>query len=91
MYRSSEPANHKHNVSSTQSSSHGDTTSPSHSPPTIQMMLQSKDSFKSQQAMEWSRLLFQCIKPVGEPEFRLNGDIGEGVRVWRGEASLYVR
>lgn len=25
--------------------------------------------------MEWSKLLFKCIKPVGEPEFRLNGDI----------------
>ena len=34
-------------------------------------------SLKSKQAVEWSRLLFKCIKPVGEPEFRLNGDIGE--------------
>ncbi len=33
-------------------------------------------SLKSKQALEWSRLLFKCIKPVGEPEFRLNGDIG---------------
>ena len=33
-------------------------------------------SVKSKQALEWSRLLFKCIKPVGEPEFRLNGDIG---------------
>ena len=32
-------------------------------------------SFKSKQAAEWSKLLFKCIKPVGEPEFRLNGDI----------------
>jgi len=34
--------------------------------------LEDEDSVKSKQALEW----FKCIKPVGEPEFRLNGDIG---------------
>lgn len=34
-----------------------------------------QDEEKSSQVAEWSRLLFKCIKPVGEPEFRLNGDI----------------
>jgi hypothetical protein len=31
----------------------------------------------SEQAALWSKELFKCVKPVGEPEFRLNGDIGE--------------
>lgn len=29
----------------------------------------------SSQLTEWSKLLFKCIKPVGDPDFRLNGDI----------------
>ena len=36
-------------------------------------------AFKSKQAAEWSRLLFKCIKPVGEPDFQLNGDIGKSI------------
>ncbi len=33
------------------------------------------DPPRSSQLAEWTKLLFKCIKPVGEPEFRLNGDI----------------
>ena len=29
----------------------------------------------STQLTEWSKLLFKCIKPIGDPDFRLNGDI----------------
>ena len=40
-------------------------------------LIASSDSVSSEKVGEWSRMLFKCIKPVGEPEFRLNGDIGE--------------
>ena len=43
----------------------------------------------SEQVSEWSRRLFKCIKPVGEPEFRLNGDIGTGA-VAVGKIGMWV-
>jgi hypothetical protein len=40
-------------------------------------LIASSDSVTSEQAALWSKELFKCVKPVGEPEFRLNGDIGK--------------
>ena len=80
-HRPADSANHKQSSvgSYPPSSSHTDKSSLSSSvtsaasnfvPPEL-----ADRSFKSKQAAEWSKLLFKCIKPVGEPEFRLNGDI----------------
>ena len=34
-----------------------------------------------QQAEEWSRALFKCIRPVGEQDFSLNGTIGKLINI----------
>jgi hypothetical protein len=38
-------------------------------------MAMEQDTEHAAQLNEWSKLLFKCIRPIGEPEFRHNGEI----------------
>lgn len=40
------------------------------------LILQCNPNMRFDQAEKWANVLVKCIKPIGEPEFTLNGDTG---------------